>query len=248
MHKKLLNGDTVYITPAERPASLFNDDTWVGALFGALGGLGGAAVGSVSLLAGALIGGWVGKRDMDREMVEGRPVNPPTIWNRTIAKGMLIGLAVGMVAAGGYAVAAFGVAALSTALGTAVISSLGPSIGLSAPIAAPIAIGNMALTTTQAIHGILAIGGLAGSFIGGVAGSVMGKRRMAKDYENAKRLDEIEETQLQRERGLSGRAPQQALSSPAYTQEMLAPNFQENEMERRRHIQNAALEGKGLSL
>jgi hypothetical protein len=80
--------------PGKEP-SYFNLDMGVGAAIGSF------TVPVVGTLLGAAIGGYFGKERMQKELKTGRPVREPSMLNKGIAVGLLLGGVVATIAVGG---------------------------------------------------------------------------------------------------------------------------------------------------
>lgn len=150
--------------------SIFNKDMLLGGLLGLAATIfvpGSTAVAAIAAgaiaVGGAVIGGVIGKKRLEDENKFGKKVGEPSFWN----KDTLIGGLIGFMGAGLAAVAT-GIIAIG---GTV-------AAGAAAPAAAPVVAG-----LGLAAVGAAAIGSpILGAYIGGN----IGKRRQARELEEAK--------------------------------------------------------------
>jgi hypothetical protein len=148
--------------------SIFNRDMLIGLFAGAL--IPSMFIGAI---AGALIGGFMGKSRIEKENQHGKDAHPPSFWNKKTVIGGLAGFHVGALIAGAIAISAIAIVGIP-------IAAIGTVGGVAA----------MGLTGAQA--GTLALAGLASivSIVGGtVAGTFMGgkvgKTEMTEEYQQA---------------------------------------------------------------
>lgn len=169
--------------------TFWNRNITLGASIGLLSGLLFPPIGGIALLAGGIIGGFMGKARMEREAENGKDVKPPTFWNRSVINGAALGdIAAGMI-------------------GVAVV--IGSAIA-SIPTGATPAVAHAAMqTAVQSSMGWVALGGVAGITAGGIIGGYMGKGRMEKEYKSA------QEYVAQHGGEYRGRAVEESLSRQA---------------------------------
>jgi hypothetical protein len=113
-----------YVVPPSRNPSYLNMNTAVGFVAGMITGIPFAG------FIGAAIGGYIGKKKMDKEQAEGKEVTAPTMWN----KGTFIGGGAGLLSAqafGGLVAMTLGTGGLGFfgILGAAALMGAGAWIG-----------------------------------------------------------------------------------------------------------------------
>lgn len=144
--------------------SWFNKEMAIGALIGIASPVGLGIVG-LATLAGAAIGGVIGKNRMEKEKVEGKTVSDkPSFWNKDSAIGGLLGYMGGAIGAGFTLV--------SSLIGAGVAVEAGMTAG--ALIAA-------AATGALVAAGVVWAGSIAlGTFIGGRRGQKVEREEFAQ--------------------------------------------------------------------
>lgn len=149
--------------------TLFNEDMLLGGLLGAITlGVAGIGIGAAIMAGGALIGGFIGKRQIVKENHIGKKVGQPNFWNKDALLGGLLGNVIGLMA---------GTALLAAAMG----------VGVGDVLAG-------ALPQAEAMQGSMLAGmsGLLASWIGGISlgtwlGGKRGEWHMTKEYHEAKK-------------------------------------------------------------
>lgn len=182
--------DPIHVKSTEKP-TLFNKDAVLGGLAGLVTGsfftgmvevLTGVPVpmGIIGGAVGASVGGAVGKSRMHNELLHGKDVHKPSVFNKDTAIGALAGLALS------------GLAVLATV-------ALGGGLTAAADLAQYGTIANTLAPATL----FAAIGAIPASIgLGTFVGAMVGKKRMGEEYQQAQVQQGIEQ-QISRGQALS---------------------------------------------
>jgi hypothetical protein len=135
-------------------------------------GLGiGFVVGGAGLIIpviGALVGGYLGKKDMEQEQKEGRVVSAPGLLKKESIKDGMIGLGIGSLVGGVIALGILALALPAAAGGISAAATVAAAEGLFVPLIAA------------------AVSGITAMAAGGLLGLSHGKNRMEYEWKAAK--------------------------------------------------------------